>query len=104
MKERRQSSRHRTVRRGTILFDERRSGIDCTVRNLSDSGACLEVTTSIGLPEEFEFVIAGEVNSLKCKLVWRSGNRIGIAFIVSLQQQSDQLMQNRGTRSKPITR
>jgi PAS domain-containing protein len=103
MKERRQSSRHRTVRRGTILFDERRSGIDCTVHNLSDSGACLEVTTSIGLPEEFDFVIAGEVNSLTCKVVWRSGNRIGIAFIVSLQQPSDQLMQNCGTRPKGVS-
>jgi hypothetical protein len=60
MKDRRKTSRRRTFRQGTILFNDGRSAIDCTVRNMSDGGGCLEVENPIGPPQRFELTVSGE--------------------------------------------
>ena len=38
-----------TLKAGRIVFNQRRSVLDCTVRNLSSTGACLDVP-STGYP------------------------------------------------------
>jgi hypothetical protein len=50
MQERRQSPRTRTLRAGKILFNNKRSVIDCMVRNISASGACVLVANVVGIP------------------------------------------------------
>jgi hypothetical protein len=44
MDEQRKIQRSRTLKGGTISFN-RGGAIDCTIRNLSSTGACLEVAT-----------------------------------------------------------
>ena len=68
MKERRGTSRHRTLRGGTILFNNKKSGIDCLIRNVSESGACVEVDNPVGPPEQFDLLIAGEDATRKCEV------------------------------------
>jgi hypothetical protein len=76
MSEKRISPRRRVLKAGTIESD---SGvIDCMVRNLSTTGAALEVTRSIGIPERFTLMADGLRQS--CHVVWRKEKRIGIAF------------------------
>jgi diguanylate cyclase (GGDEF)-like protein len=89
MKERRKTSRHRTLRRGTILFNDGRSAIDCTVRNMSEGGGCLEVENPIGPPDRFELTVAGEGLNKKCEVAWRSGKRIGVSFHETAEQDND---------------
>jgi hypothetical protein len=56
------------------------AGIDCTVRNLSETAAALEVASVVGIPTEFSLVIqSGNINR-NCRVVWRKMNRIGVAF------------------------
>ena len=66
------------MKAGTIVFGG--SGIDCLVRNISDSGANLEVESQIGIPNSFDLVIDTEHSNHHCHVVWRKARRIGIAF------------------------
>ncbi|HZP78669.1 MAG TPA: diguanylate cyclase [Pseudolabrys sp.] len=78
MDERRQELRHRTLRSGKIVFNDRRSVVDCLVRNLSDGGACLQVNTSFGLPASFDLAVDDAL--IAVDMVWATQNRIGVAF------------------------
>jgi hypothetical protein len=80
MQEHRHSQRARTLRAGKILFNNKRSVIDCMVRNTSSNGACLLVPSVVGIPSAFNLLIEGEAGSRPCKAVWHGQNRIGIEF------------------------
>jgi hypothetical protein len=54
--------------------------IDCTVRDLSITGAALEVPNQIGVPAEFILVMPDDGLHLSCHVVWRKEFRIGVAF------------------------
>jgi len=77
--EKRTTPRSRILKSGTISFD-RAAGIDCVVRNISDEGACLEVTSPLGIPDEFTLVIKSDNLLRTCQIVWRSARRIGVRF------------------------
>lgn len=78
MVETRRAPRHRVLKTGTI--DLRGGAIDCIVRNLSTSGAALEVSNQAGIPEKFTLVVPGDGLNLPCHVVWRKGFRIGVTF------------------------
>jgi len=79
MDEGRRAPRHRVLKAGTIAFGGG-AGISCTVRNLSDTGAALEVSSPIGIPQEFELVIEADHSARQCRVVWRRERRIGVTF------------------------
>ncbi|MEJ2434810.1 MAG: PilZ domain-containing protein [Pseudolabrys sp.] len=79
MKERRKIQRHRTFKRGSISFN-RAGGIDCRVRNLSPAGACLEVASQLGIPDDFVPVIDSDRLKQPCHVTWRSATRLGVEF------------------------
>jgi hypothetical protein len=55
-------------------------GTACTVRNLCDNGALLNAETG-ETPGHLTLVIVSEELVRKCKVIWRDGNKIGVAFI-----------------------
>ena len=79
MEERRKVLRHRTLKRGSISFN-RAAGIDCSVRNLSPAGACLEVTSQVGIPDDFTLVVEHDRLHEKCHVIWRTATRLGVEF------------------------
>ena len=78
MEEHRTSQRRRTLKAGTISFGG--GAIDCTVRNLSESGAALDVISPIGIPERFTRLVEADHRHLPCRVVWRKEKRIGVHF------------------------
>jgi hypothetical protein len=52
--------------------------IPCTVRDLSITGASLEVST--GIPANFTLVVPEDQLRLSCRVVRRKEFRIGVAF------------------------
>jgi hypothetical protein len=78
MIEKRATPRHRVFKRGTIAFGG--GGIDCMVRNLSESGARIEVACQVGLPPSFMLVIEADQFIRRCRPVWSAQQRIGVAF------------------------
>ena len=79
MDEHRIATRHRVLKGGTIAFNGA-AGISCTVRNVSNTGAALDVISPVGIPQSFTLVIDGSDASRPCHVVWRKEKRIGIAF------------------------
>ena len=79
MDEKRMLQRRRTLKAGSITFN-RAAGIDCCVRNLSPAGACLEVASQVGIPDEFVLVIDVDHVKQPCHVIWRSPTRMGVAF------------------------
>jgi PilZ domain len=78
MGERRKVQRHRTLKAGSISF--KRAGFDCRVRNLSPVGACLEVASQIGIPDEFVLVVRIDHLKAPCHVIWRIAARLGVEF------------------------
>jgi PilZ domain-containing protein len=76
MDEHRIATRHRVLKGGKIEFGG--GAIDCTVRNISETGAALDVTSPLGIPAQFTLVADG--NRLPCRVVWRKEKRIGVVF------------------------
>ena len=76
--QKRQARRSRVFKAGTIEFAGH--AIPCTVRNLSASGAAIEVRTPLWFPDHFTLGIASDGLHRACHIVWREGERIGLAF------------------------
>lgn len=74
----RAATRQRVLKSGSIEFHG--GTIDCVVRNISETGAALEVVSPLGIPETFNLVITGDHSSRPCKVAWRKDKRIGVAF------------------------
>jgi hypothetical protein len=79
VEEKRKLARHRTLKAGTISFN-RAAGIDCRVRNLSPIGACLEVASQVGIPDDFVLLIDTDHFQQHCHVIWRTATRMGVAF------------------------
>ena len=57
MEEHRITTRQRVLKAGTIEFGG--GAISCMVRNISATGAALEVTSQLGIPAQFTLVTEG---------------------------------------------
>jgi hypothetical protein len=78
MIERRTTSRARQLKAGSIVFNGAKSVFSCTVRNISQAGACLMVTSPLTVPAAFELRVDGERRS--CAVAWRQPDRIGVKY------------------------
>jgi hypothetical protein len=76
--EHRHARRSRIFKAGTIEFSG--NAIPCTVRNLSASGAALEINSPLWFPDRFTLAIASDGSRRACRIVWRNEKRIGVAF------------------------
>jgi PilZ domain len=79
MAENRRAPRHNVLKAGTIKFG--RSSVNCLIRNLSATGAAIDLSTRAELPERFVLVVPGDGLQLPCRTVWRKAHQIGVAFI-----------------------
>ncbi|MBR0831476.1 PilZ domain-containing protein [Bradyrhizobium manausense] len=81
MNEKRAAQRHRVFKGGRITFEGR--NIACTVRNMSISGAAIDLDGLVVLPSSFMLSIERDHFVRNCRAVWRSDKRIGLAFLQS---------------------
>jgi hypothetical protein len=79
MTEKRTVPRHRVLKRGTLAFSGG-GGLDCTVRNISQAGARIDIASPVGVPQGFTLVIQADHFMRRCHTVWSSEQRIGVAF------------------------
>lgn len=80
MTEQRQSQRLRTFKGGSIIFGVA-AAIDCTIRNMSETGAALEVGSPVGIPDAFTLLIKPEFVKRNCRVAWRTAKRVGVQFV-----------------------
>lgn len=74
----------RVSRRKPILMSGaikvRDSTINCLVRDMTISGATLDVSNAQGIPERFNLVFKAAGANIPCHVIWRQDDRIGVAF------------------------
>lgn len=76
--ERRAIPRKHALMSGAIEFAG--SMINCLIRDISISGAALDVTTPQDIPECFNLVFRADGTHIPCHVIWRKDERIGVAF------------------------
>src|SRR5687767_5495608 len=80
MNERRKSARQKSFLRGCIYFNNRRSAVDCLVRDISGAGARLIFSDAITTPDVIELYIPQKEQTLRAHVHWRHGPEVGVAF------------------------
>ncbi len=76
--ERRAVPRKPVLMSGAIQFAG--GAVNCLVRDMSISGASLDVAESHDIPERFNLVFKADGTHIPCHVVWRHEERIGVAF------------------------
>jgi len=79
--EQRLSPRRNTMIEATIAFDGGRTKIKCIIRNLSETGAKLEVVSGAiaTIPRTFDLMVS-KVRPQSCTVMWRSLKELGVQF------------------------
>lgn len=70
----------RVLKGGQIVFNGGTSVIDCTVRGLSESGAAIDVSTSVGVPRSFKLAIRADNVEKPCRVLSQSEKHIEVEF------------------------
>jgi hypothetical protein len=61
-----------------IIVQPKMPPVSCTLVDYSPGGACLQLFPMVALPDRFELLYGS--TKKKCRIVWRRGIRIGVAF------------------------
>jgi ParB family transcriptional regulator, chromosome partitioning protein len=84
-RESRRAQRRRMFKQVQVLSLDRKSAsaIDCTLRNVSTSGAML---TGPGaslsrIPNQFYLVAPGQLRMIRCKVAWKTYDSVGVRFL-----------------------
>jgi len=83
----RAKQRHRVLKSAKIGVN-RGGSIDCTIRDISEDGACLRVASALGIPDVFELVL-DERTRRPCRVVWRKETQIGVEFQHEIVRMTD---------------
>lgn len=82
MSERRKASRQRSFLHGCIYFNNRRSAIDCLVRDVSPEGAKLIFSQTATIPDLVDLHIPQKEQMLRARVQWRAVGEVGVSFEV----------------------
>jgi len=78
MTEKRIASRRRLLKTGAIILSDKAPKIQCALKNASEKGAALQVSTTIGIPANFDVIVDGMRR--RCRSQWRTDTKIGTRF------------------------
>ena len=74
------AARTRTFLKGIVYFDNRRASADCTIRDLSDTGARILFASPVSVPDNIELHIPQKQTTFPARVRRRGQNEIGISF------------------------
>ncbi|PDT37692.1 diguanylate cyclase [Rhizobium sp. M10] len=73
-------ARRRVLKAGSILFNDRRSTIDCTVKSIGAESAGISVSNTTGIPSEFVLAIKREGFETNCRVIAQDRQHLEVAF------------------------
>ncbi|MEQ3649205.1 MAG: GGDEF domain-containing protein [Hyphomonas sp.] len=73
--------RRRVLKAGQIAFSGTHASIDCTVRSLGQTGAGLDLVTTMNVPDAFHLLIRSDKLTVSCKVVSRTRTHLDVEFI-----------------------
>jgi hypothetical protein len=87
MVESRRTERVRCFLRAKIVFNNKRSTFDCTIRNISATGAKIEVSEAASIPARFELEIPQRGRVYQAQILWRDKEAMGVEFVKDKSEQ-----------------
>jgi hypothetical protein len=54
--------------------------VDGIVRDFSSDGACLQLASTVGIPDEFDLTFDTGRTLQRCHIVWQSPSNVGVFF------------------------
>src|SRR4051794_29867570 len=78
--EKRSAPRTRSFLKGKAIFNNRQSTLDCLIRDISSTGARLEVSNAVLLPDAFDLYVAQKDATMRARITWRRDGEIGVEF------------------------
>jgi hypothetical protein len=90
MSERRNTTRKKSFLQGRIYFNNRRSALDCLIRDISDTGAKLIFSDSVQTPDIIELYVPHKEQTLRAEVQWRRGEEMGVGFTDAVALTADQ--------------
>jgi hypothetical protein len=78
--ENRVTRRQRVLKQGKILLSNDKTVIDCTLRDLSETGAKLLCGDPGAIPNEFRLVLTADRSMRDVKVMWRRPDQVGVRF------------------------
>ena len=81
MTEHRRAARQTSFMQGRIYFNNRRSSVDCLIRDISATGAKLKFSSAVETPALVELHIPTKEETHSAKVMWRRGEEMGVKFM-----------------------
>jgi PilZ domain len=78
--EKRVATRRKVLKTAKIVSFDRKTVLTCTIRDLSETGAKLNVEVSSAIPNEFQFFLLSDNSLRDASVVWRRSGQIGVNF------------------------
>ncbi len=78
--EKRIAVRRKVLKAVKIISMDMKTVLDCTIRDMSDTGAKLNVEVSAAIPKEFHFYLMSDNSIRDASLIWRRAGQIGVHF------------------------
>jgi hypothetical protein len=80
MTERRTAARKKSFLQGRIFFNNRRTSVDCLIRDFCEHGARLKFSSMTATPDVVELHIPNRDESYRAKVQWRNADEMGVVF------------------------
>lgn len=75
------ADRAKVLRAGKIIYNNKMSVSDCSIRDLSSSGCRVFLESIAGIPDQFSLHILTGDSRHECEVAWRRSNMMGLRFI-----------------------
>jgi hypothetical protein len=79
--QRRRAPRQKSFLRGCIYFNNRRSSVECLIRDISHKGARILISNEVNIPNVVELYIPQKEQTLRARVEWRQEDEMGLAFV-----------------------
>lgn len=77
----REQRRPRTLKQGFVMYERGLRSTACAVRDLSETGARLQLNDIADLPATFELHVPLDGFKVTCERRWRKGTECGVQFV-----------------------
>ena len=72
--------RRRVLKEGKIIINPPSGTVDVKIRDLSETGAKLEIQAATPIPEKFALIIVADGTVTPTEVMWRKGDLVGVHF------------------------
>ena len=63
------------------MFNNQNSTIDCTVKNISATGAKIDIANTVSIPNTFDLEVPQKGRVYRARLCWRAETALGVEFL-----------------------